>query len=860
MSDALQENVPPAVRQAEEGAGTAVEETSLATAPTPAPPTKSRHAPLRLLYSCAALLILGLIAADATVVVHLRESALRDAEGHLKTLSLILAEQADRSFEPVDLVISSVARRVAAAGVTDSDSFDRKMAGHDMYLLLREKITGVPQLNAVNLFGRDGEMINSSRSWPTPGIHIADRDFFRAIKADPSLKTYVTEPVLARANGIWTMYLARRVNGADGEFVGLILGAIKLQYFEDFYRAISTGNGRSVAIERADGTILMRYPAAGAVGRTLYSAEHLLRGATSRTSREVSLVDGQMRLKAAHHLTDYPVFALATETESAALADWRRTARLMSLSALGCAIAIAIAGLAIGRQWKQQARLAESQAELGRQEERAAALRTAMEVAEAAARQVAHSAEHDFLTGLPNRMLLNDRVSQAIALAHRHKKHTAVLFLDLDGFKHINDSLGHGVGDRLLQSVATRLVACVRGSDTVSRQGGDEFVVLLSEVEESEDAAVAARRIVQAVAGTHFIDPHDVHVDVAVAAGRMLRAVAEPHSVDQHDLHVTASIGVSVYPDDGLDAETLIKNADTAMYQAKENGRQSFQFFKPAMNVRAVERQFIEEGLRLALQRQEFALHYQPKIDLKTGAITGAEALIRWTHLTRGLIPPLQFISVAEDCGLIVPIGAWVLRTACMQARAWIDAGLPAMTMAVNVSAMEFRDERFLENLFVTLGETGLDPKFLELELTESLLMRHAESAASILQSLRQVGIKVAMDDFGTGYSSLSYLRKFPLDSLKIDQSFVRQIGTVGKDTVIVTAVIGMAQGLSLRVIAEGVETREEVEFLRTHHCDEAQGYYFSRPVPSEQFAELLENGIPEPPRVGTPLALVDRD
>ena len=286
-------------------------------------------------------------------------------------------------------------------------------------------------------------------------------------------------------------------------------------------------------------------------------------------------------------------------------------------------------------------------------------------------RVVTHSAQHDFLTGLPNRMLLNDRISQAIALAPRHKKKVAVLFLDLDGFKHINDSLGHPIGDKLLQSVAKRLVDCVRGADTVSRQGGDEFVVLLSEVEHSEDAAITARR--------------------------MLQAVAEPHSIDQHDLHVTTSIGVSVYPDDGLDAETLIKNADTAMYQAKENGRQSYQFFKPAMNVRAVERQSIEESLRRALERQEFVLHYQPKVNLKTGAITGAEALIRWTHPTRGRSLRRSSSPVAEDCGLILPIGNWVLREACRQARAWVDAGLPLATMAVNISAMEFRTRAFLK-------------------------------------------------------------------------------------------------------------------------------------------------------------------
>jgi len=438
----------------------------------------------------------------------------------------------------------------------------------------------------------------------------------------------------------------------------------------------------------------------------------------------------------------------------------------------------------------------------------------------AMARQMAHSAEHDFLTGLPNRMLLNDRVGQAIALATRYTKKVAVLFLDLDGFKHINDSLGHPIGDKLLQSVAKRLVDCIRGSDSVSRQGGDEFVLLLLELERAEDAAVTARR--------------------------MLEAVAQPHTIDQHDLQVTASIGLSIYPDDGLDAETLIKNADTAMYQAKENGRRSFQFFKPAMNVRAVERQFIEEGLRRALERQEFALHYQPTVNLMTGAITGAEALIRWTHPTRGSIAPAQFIPVAEDCGLILPIGAWVLREACAQAQAWMDAGLPIMSMAVNVSAMEFRDKNFLDGLFAILSETGLDPRSLELELTESVLMKHAEFTASVLQILRKRGVQVAVDDFGTGYSSLSYLQKFPVDALKIDQSFVRQISTSGDDTTIVKAVIGMARSLKLRVIAEGVETLDEVAFLRAYRCEEAQGYYFSRPVLPQQFAMLLRNGIAE--------------
>jgi diguanylate cyclase (GGDEF)-like protein len=412
---------------------------------------------------------------------------------------------------------------------------------------------------------------------------------------------------------------------------------------------------------------------------------------------------------------------------------------------------------------------------------------------------------------------LSDRVNQAIVFAKRHSKHVAILFLDLDGFKQINDSLGHPTGDKLLQSIARRLVACGRASDTVSRQGGDEFVVLLAEMEHVKDAAIAASRI--------------------------LRAVARAHSIDQHDLRVTASIGVSVYPDDGTDAATLIKNADTAMYQAKENGRQNYQYFTREMNARAEERQSIEQSLRRALERAEFTLHYQPKIHLKTGAITGAEALIRWKHPFRGTVPPAQFIPVAEDCGLILPIGNWVLRRACEQARLWAEAGAPPLTMAVNVSAKEFRNEGFLEGLLEILSDTGMDPSMLELELTEGVFMNHSTSAAAILRTLRESGVRVALDDFGTGYSSLSYLRKFPLDALKIDQSFVAQIITDGGGASIVSAVIAMAQSMKMRVVAEGVETREQAAFLQARGCDEAQGFYFSQPVLPQEFATLLETG-----------------
>ena len=431
--------------------------------------------------------------------------------------------------------------------------------------------------------------------------------------------------------------------------------------------------------------------------------------------------------------------------------------------------------------------------------------------------EMSHLAQHDVLTDLPNRLLLNDRLTQAISLARRNKSQVAVLFLDLDGFKHINDSLGHTVGDKLLQSLATRLQTCVRQSDTVSRQGGDEFVILLPEVAHAADAGFSAAKIIT--------------------------ELKKVFSVGQHRLRVTASVGVSTYPDNGDDAETLIKNADTAMYHAKQCGRDNYQFFTPDMSLQAVERQSLEGQLRYALERHELMLHYQPKVNLKTGIITGVEALLRWQHPERGLLLPGQFLTIAEDTGMILPIGQWVLREACRQTRVWLDAGILAVPVAVNISSLEFRSDQFSKNVQVTLKNTFLDPRYLELELTETVLMRHAESTAYALGQLKAIGVRLAVDDFGTGFSSLSYLTRFPIDTLKLDQSFVHDITADSHDAIVVSAVISMGKSLKHRVIAEGVETLEQLRFLQAHGCDEGQGYYFSRPVVAQQFVTLLEAG-----------------
>jgi diguanylate cyclase (GGDEF)-like protein len=437
--------------------------------------------------------------------------------------------------------------------------------------------------------------------------------------------------------------------------------------------------------------------------------------------------------------------------------------------------------------------------------------------AQAMVHRMTHLAEHDILTSLPNRGLLDDRLEQGIALAQRHSRRLAVLFIDLDHFKHINDSLGHLIGDQLLRAVALRITPCVRGSDTVSRQGGDEFIVLLSEISHAEDAALIADKI------------------------RL--AVLEPYCIDNHLLQLTASIGVSVYPEDGADPESLIQCADTAMYHAKEKGRNRNQFFKEEMNFHAAERQIIRADLRHALDRREFVLEYQPKVNLVSGMITGVEALIRWRHPSRGVLPPLEFIHIAEDCGLIVQIGQWVLRAACIQAQKWLADGVRFGSVAVNISAVEFRNENFLGEICDILESTGLEPRFLELELTETAVMRDFDATSAVLQSLSAMGIRIAVDDFGTGYSNLSYLKRFPINTLKLDKSFMHDIPENANIATIVRSVIQMGHNLHLKVVAEGVENAEQLKFLQAYDCAEGQGYYFSKPVDPSECQAMISVG-----------------
>ncbi|MDO9308679.1 MAG: EAL domain-containing protein [Deltaproteobacteria bacterium] len=425
---------------------------------------------------------------------------------------------------------------------------------------------------------------------------------------------------------------------------------------------------------------------------------------------------------------------------------------------------------------------------------------------------------YDTLTGLPNRSLLHDRLHLAIAQAAREKHLLGVLILDLDRFKGINDALGHRAGDKLLKLVANRLGACVRETDTLARLGGDEFVAILVGVSHAEGITKVAKKI--------------------------LTIVSEPVYIEGHEIYSTCSIGIAVYPMDGEDSHTLLKHADLAMYQAKEQDRNNFQFFSRDMNIKVLERMMLENSMRKALEREEFFLVYQPQVDSRSGRITGMEALLRWQHPDLGLLSPDKFIYLAEENNFIIPLGEWVLRTACRQNKAWQNQGLPSVRVAVNLSAKQFGQYHLDQVIASTLMETGLEPEYLELEITESTIMKDAEQNTVILQKLKDMGVSLAIDDFGTGYSSLSYLKHFPISRLKIDRSFVRDITTNTDDAAIAEIIIDIARSLKLNVIAEGVETRAQMQFLSFNNCVEMQGYLFSRPVRAEEFAKQLKNGL----------------
>jgi diguanylate cyclase (GGDEF)-like protein len=661
---------------------------------------------------------------------------------------------------------------------------------------------------SVGIADRYGTIVESTR--PLGTVSVADQDYFRKQRDSGSI---VVGQLPRGATGEGRLPFTRKLSAANGDFDGVVIVAVDAAFFVSGYDASKLGEHGVLGILGTDGIFRVRRS-----GDSMFSGDAIDDSSLLPKPDEAeaeppvsrSSWDGMRRWISAREIYGFPLAIVVGLSQDEQLAAVKRDSTNYIWRAAACSIGIVLLTALLGRMsWQlAQSRLRESESKLEH------------------ARRVEYLAYHDGLTGLPNRSMFSKLLSQRISEARRYDRQLAVAFLDLDRFKQINDTLGHEAGDQLLQEVATRLQGCVRDSDTVARLGGDEFVVLLPELEDGKCAATVAHKV--------------------------LAVIGKAFTLIGHEFRVTASIGISVYPQDGQDEQTLTKNADIAMYQAKAEGKNNFQFYSEKLNANSLERLTLESSLRHALERDEFRLHYQSKRDIRSGRIAGVEALLRWEHPDLGTVTPMQFIPVAEETGLIVPIGKWVLKTACLQSMAWQNEGLPPLSIAVNMSARQFSDEYLLQDLESILKATGMNPQLLELELAESLLIHDVENTLRILTGLKSLGVRIAVDDFGTGYSSLATLQRFPLDTVKIDRSFIGDLAGPSENAALADAIVAMGKSLSLTVIAQGVETKEQADFLRAHACDELQGFYFNRPLPAHQFAQLMRAQTPEITYVGT--------
>jgi diguanylate cyclase (GGDEF)-like protein len=686
-------------------------------------------------------------------------------------------------------------------------------AGRGVLSELKDKGLLPPELLfVVSIADRDGAVVDSTPTLERPNV--ADQDYF--LKQRDSDAIFIGQ-LPKGPTGDAKLHFSRRLNAPDGTFAGVVIVAVQADYFVSGYDPVKLGAQGVIALVAPDGIVRVRR-----TGDAVFSGDVIdyasevaaTNSAATDDTATTSSWDDVRRWSVALELYGYPLAILVGLSADEQLASAEIKMRSYVWRSIGGSfLALLLAGL-LSRMSGQVAgsRLRESEANL------------------AHAERIEHLAYHDALTGLPNRSMFSKLLTERISEARRYDRKLAVAFLDLDRFKQINDTLGHEAGDQLLKEVATRLKGCVRDSDTIARLGGDEFVVLLPELGDDKYAATVAEKV--------------------------LSVIARPFTLIGHEFRVTASIGISTYPGDGLDEQSLTKNADIAMYQAKAEGKNNFQFYSEKLNANSLERLTLESSLRHALERNEFRLHYQAKWDIASGRITGMEALLRWEHRDVGTVAPMRFIPIAEETGLIVPIGRWVLKTACLQSVAWQRQGLPRLSIAVNLTARQFTDEHLLQDVSSILKATGMDPRLLELEVHESLLIQDVEKTLRILAGLKALGIKIAVDDFGTGYSSLATLQRFPLDTIKIDRSFIRNVVGNPADTGLADAIIAMGKNLSLTVVAQGVETREQADFLRTHACDELQGFYFKRPLPADQFAQLLLAQATEDTYIGTSLGL----
>jgi diguanylate cyclase (GGDEF)-like protein len=756
----------------------------------------SDRAPLFVAVSFGVMLALG----AGLLVSQLRRNALDNSGQDLQRLALVLADQAERAFEAVELVQDSLVERLQNDGVKSPEQFRQRMTGLAAHEDMLSRIHGLPQLDALIAVDADGSLLNFSHYWPPPTVTLADRDYYNALKTNRALTTYFGEPVINRGTGTLTQHLARKVTGPDGQFLGLILGAVELAYFERLYESLSLGNDTTILVRRDDGRLLARFPPVDArngpqINPVEPFPEMRRTGQRSSLLHRTSSVDGQDRLMAFHLLQRYPLVVGTTRTVKSALAEWRKQTSYLIGATLLLELTVLSIGLLMARHMRNQRTLSEAHA--GR-------LR-----AEADAR-LGYMAQHDALTGLPNRLLFRNRLQEELIRSRRGASF-AVLCLDLDGFKDVNDSFGHPVGDMLLQAVTVRLRQETRETDTVARLGGDEFAIIQAGAEQPAAAIALAERLVA--------------------------RLAEPFDLDIHQAAIGVSIGIAMLPGDGEDADTALKNADLALYRAKADGRGTFRLFEPAMDAAMQRRSALVRDLRHGLETGQFELFYQPIMDKHAVRIQSFEALIRWRHPERGLVLPVEFIPVTEEIGLIRPLGAWVLAKACADAMQWPER----ISVAVNLSSVQFINGNLLQDVRQALCASGLPPHRLELEVTETVLIQNSEATLALLNELKALGVSIALDDFGTGYSSLGYLRKFPFDRVKIDKSFVDDLRLSGAATAIVRSVTSLCQALGMATTAEGVETAQQFDGAQASGCTNVQGYLFSRPVPAAEIPALCE-------------------
>ena len=713
---------------------------------------------------------------------------------HNATVSVqLLAEtyeaQVVRALREIDLTLSTVKYAAEVRGMEN--------------LLPTLKTMGLlpPELVfTVSIADSKGNILSSTSASKLPSV--ADESYFQSQTRNDTFS--ISRPSAGLDSGATQLQFSRRLSDtADGRFSGIVMLSVDAAYFVSSYDSSLLGDHGLLSIVATDGVILVRrsgdkLSTGDKLDYTALAAQADVQ-AGDNIKPSVDDLDGESRYRDVHALYGFPLLLIVGLAEDEQLAAtrsgmftylWRATAASLLLMVIATVLGYMSRQLALNRRKIAEVQL--SQAEHSR-----------------------YMAYHDPLTALPNRSLFSKLLAQGIQMAHRNHKQLALLFLDLDRFKHINDTLGHEAGDQLLQEVALRLTGCLRDSDTVARLGGDEFVVLLPELEEDQYVATVARKI--------------------------LAAVANPFLLCGQQFRITASVGIGIYPQDGLEEQALTRNADTAMYHAKKEGKNNFKFFSEKLNTNSLERLALESGLRHALERNEFQLVYQAKRDISSGLITGMEALLRWHHPDLGTVAPMQFLPLAEETGLILPIGKWVLRTACMQNVAWQHRGLPRVNVAVNLTPRQFEDAELPQALSSILADSGMEAQLLELEISEVMLMHDMEKDSGVLQRLKALGVRIAIDDFGSGYASLAALRQTPLDSIKIDRSFIRHITSLTEDKGMVEAMLALGHALGLTVVAQGVETREQADFLRKHCSGEIQGFYVNRPLSADHITALLQ-------------------